>query len=302
MEKKPLVTVLTPTYNRVHLLETLVQSLCRQSAQDFQWLVVDDGSTDETEQYFAELKKRELPFAWEYHRQENGGKHTALNTAHPYIQGELVLILDSDDYLTDDAIETIETDWPKYSGRDDLCGLNYFKVKPDGTNVSAENPKDFYIANYVDYIINNWIRGDHCEVVRADLLKASLFPVYPGERFMAESWLWNTVAAQHQWVYRNKAIYVCEYLEGGLTKSGRALRMKCPYGMMDDCRKYFTNRVCATVRLKEMLLYWVYAHCAGYSFTKTMETSGRPAGMALMALPGALLYSYWKKKYLGEKK
>lgn len=57
MEKKPLVTVLTPTYNRVHLLETLVQSLCRQSAQDFQWLVVDDGSTDGTEQYFAELKR-----------------------------------------------------------------------------------------------------------------------------------------------------------------------------------------------------------------------------------------------------
>ena len=74
MEKKPLVTVLTPTYNRVHLLETLVQSLCRQSAQDFQWLVVDDGSTDGTEQYFAELKKRELPFAWEYHRQENGAE------------------------------------------------------------------------------------------------------------------------------------------------------------------------------------------------------------------------------------
>ena len=78
--------------------------------------------------------------------------------------------------------------------------------------------------------------------------------------------------------------------------------MKCPYGMMDDCRKHFTNRVCVKVRLKEMLLYWVYAHCAGYSFTKTLETSGHSAGMALMALPGALLYSYWKKKYLGEKK
>lgn len=234
MEKKPLVTVLTPTYNRVHLLETLVQSLCRQSVQDFQWLVVDDGSTDGTEQYFVELKKRELPFAWEYHRQENGDKHTALNAAHPYIQGGLVLILDSDDYLTDDAIETIKTDWPKYRGRDDLCGLNCFREKPDGKNISAENPEDFYVANYVDYIINNRIRGNHCEV--------------------------------------------------------------------DDCRKCFTNRVCVKVRLKEMLLYWVYAHCAGYSFTKTMETSGRPAGMALMALPGALLYSYWKKKYQGEKK
>ena len=115
---------------------------------------------------------------------------------------------------------------------------------------------------------------------------------------MAESWLWNTMALNYKTVYRNKTIYICEYLEGGLTKSGRALRMKSPLGMMDDCRSYLNDEVCLKVRVKEMLLYWVYARCAGYSFAKELSTSGRPVGMTLTAIPGWMLYFYWKKKYL----
>ena len=230
--------------------------------------------------------------------QENGGKHTALNAAHPYIKGDVVLILDSDDYLTPDAVETVEREWPCYRNRPDLCGMSYFKGKEDGTHLGVANPADFYVADHLHYRVNQGIRGDHCEIVRADLFKKYPFPVYPNERFMAESWLWNTMALNYKTVYRNKTIYICEYLEGGLTKSGRALRMKSPLGMMDDCRMYLDNRVCIRRRVKEMLLYWVYARCAGYSLGKTLSTSGRPVGMMLTALPGMMLYSYWKRKYL----
>ena len=134
--------------------------------------------------------------------------------------------------------------------------------------------------------------------MRTDFLKKYSFPVYPGERFFSEGWFWNTLAMNYKTVYRNKTIYICEYLEGGLTKSGRALRMKCPLGMMDDCRMYLNNKVCVVVRIKEELLYWVYAKCAGYSFKRALSTSGRPVGMMLTALPGMMLYSYWKRKYL----
>ena len=112
-----MVTVLTPTYNRVNTLPKLVDSLCRQTRTDFQWLVIDDGSTDDTEAYMETLKQQNLPFEWEYHKKENGGKHTALNAAHPYIKGDVVLILDSDDYLTPDAVETVEREWPCYRNR-----------------------------------------------------------------------------------------------------------------------------------------------------------------------------------------
>ena len=91
--------------------------------------VIDDGSTDDTEAYMEALKQQNLPFEWEYHKKEIGGKHTALNAAHPYIKGDVVLILDSDDYLTPDAVETVEREWPCYRNRPDLCGMSYFKAR-----------------------------------------------------------------------------------------------------------------------------------------------------------------------------
>ena len=88
-----MVTILTPTYNRAKTLPKLIESLCGQTSTNFQWLVIDDGSTDDTEAYIEALKQQNLPFEWEYHKKKNGGKHTALNAAHPYIKGDVVLIL-----------------------------------------------------------------------------------------------------------------------------------------------------------------------------------------------------------------
>lgn len=296
-----MVTVLTPTYNRANTLAKLVDSLCRQTRTDFQWLVIDDGSTDNTETYIEMLKQQDLPFEWEYHKKKNGGKHTALNAAHPYIKGDVVLILDSDDYLTPDAVETVEQEWSYYLySRPDIAILNYFRGKKDGTHLSIAHAQDTYIDDDIHYRVNHHIKGDRCEVVRTDIFKKYPFPAYPNERFMSESWLWNVVALNYKTVYRNKTIYICEYLEGGLTKSGRALRMKSPLGMMDDCRSYLNDEVCLKVRVKEMLLYWVYARCASYSFAKALSTSGRPVGMTLTAIPGWMLYIYWRKKYVPE--
>lgn len=292
------LTILTPTYNRVGMLPKLVESLCMQTAKDFQWLVIDDGSTDATEDYFEELKQKNLPFQWEYHKKENGGKHTALNAAHPYIRGEIVLILDSDDYLTPNAVETVESEWLFYRHRAEICGICYFKGKEDGTHLSVANAEDTYIDDDIHYRLNQRIHGDRCEVVRTKLLKKYPFPVYAGEKFFSEGWFWKKLAENYKMVYRNKIIYICEYLEGGLTRSGRALRMRCPLGMMDNCRVCFNDEVCTRVQIKEMLLYWVYAGCAGYSFIKTLTTSGKPIGMFLTVIPGRVLYQYWKHKYL----
>lgn len=214
-----MVTILTPTYNRAKTLPKLIESLCGQTSTNFQWLVIDDGSTDDTDSIFEELKKYDLPFQWEYHKKENGGKHTALNFAHPYIKGEVVLILDSDDYLTDDAIETVEKEWPLYRNCADICGMSYFRGKKDGSHLSVANAQDVYIDDDIHYRVNQKIKGDRCEVVRTVLLKKNPFPVYQGERFFPEGWFWNTLAMNYKTVYRNKTIYICEYLEGGLTKA-----------------------------------------------------------------------------------
>lgn len=166
-----MVTVLTPTYNRAKTLPKLIESLYSQTSKNFQWLVIDDGSTDDTDSIFERLKNYDLPFQWEYHKKENRGKHTALNFAHAYIKGEVVLILDSDDYLTDDAIETVEKEWPLYRNCADICGMSYFRGKKDGSHLSVANAQDVYIDDDIHYRVNQKIKGDRCEVVRTVLLK-----------------------------------------------------------------------------------------------------------------------------------
>ena len=100
-----MITILTPTYNRAELLKSLFASLCSQTCFDFEWLIVDDGSTDDTSLVVKTFKSDKFPIR--YYLKENGGKHTALNYSHPYIKGELLFIVDSDDILTPDAINTI---------------------------------------------------------------------------------------------------------------------------------------------------------------------------------------------------
>ena len=298
MDKRVIVTIITPTYNRKNTLPALVESLCKQTRKNFQWIVIDDGSIDGTSDYIEKLKTQKWPFEWEYYYKINGGKHSALNAAHAYIKGELVLILDSDDYLTEDAVETIEEEWEAYREHQDICGMSYLKGKVDGSYLSRKNQKEFYIDDDIHYRINKNIKGDRCEVIRTNILKNYPFPIHVGEKFLPESWLWNKVALNYKTVYRNKVIYICEYLDDGLTKSGRALRMKSPLGMMDNCSTYFMKCVCKKRQLKEMILYWVYAKCAGYSFVETLKKSGCRFEMFLTMVPGYIVYFYWKRKYL----
>lgn len=291
-----LVTVLTATYNRMNCIDNLYRSLLRQTRRDFQWLVIDDGSTDGTEEYFRGLVNSEGMII-EYHKKPNGGKHTALNYAHPYIKGELVFMVDSDDYLVDDAIETVICDWEN-DRADNICGPSYMKQTTDGKMLSRANKQNVYIADDIEYRINKNIEGDRCEIVRSDLFRRFPFPEFPGERFMSEGWLFRKMAINgYKTAYRNKVLYICEYLEGGLSKSGRALRMKCPLGMMENCKSFLVPNVVLKVQCKEMVLLWVYGLCAGKKMKDIVAFSGRPYIMRLVQPFGYILYRTWKKKY-----
>lgn len=290
-----IVTILTATYNRKEQLTKLYKSLCAQTKKDFQWLVIDDGSSDDTEQYILSLKADD--FLIEYHKKENGGKHTALNFSHPYIKGELVFMVDSDDYLEDFAVQCILEEWDNYNNRNDVGVLSFRKKMKNGEILSSEVVEP-YIVDDITFRVNHSIKGDRSEVIRADLFVKYPLPEFKNEKFMGEGWLFRRIANRYDTVYFNDAIYTCDYLENGLSKSGRRLRMKCPYGMMENCKSFFVPRVRTIIKLKEMILYWVYAACAGYSFKKTIQTSGNIFGMIVTVIPGKILYIYWKNKYL----
>lgn len=121
-----MITVLTPTYNREKTLKRAYESLLSQSKKDFEWIIVDDGSTDNTKSLiegFINENKLDIKYIYK----TNGGKHTALNVGTNKAKGELLLILDSDDYLSDDAIELCYKYWKKYKDDKTICGMTFLR-------------------------------------------------------------------------------------------------------------------------------------------------------------------------------
>lgn len=220
------ITILTPTYNRAYILPQLYSSLQKQQDKSFKWLIIDDGSEDNTEYLFkswTQQEKYSAGFIIEYKKKENGGKHRAINYAMQYINTEYTFIVDSDDYLTEDAIlkiniwlDTIKTE-KRIAGVAGLRGnSDYVRIGDFPKRIG----KDKYIDAYNTDRISKKLTGDKAEIYKTDLLQKFLFPEIEGENFLSESVVWNKLA-YHGYMVRwfNSIIYITEYLEDGLTKN-----------------------------------------------------------------------------------
>ena len=162
------LSIITPTYNRANLLSACYASLCQQTDLDFEWIVIDDGSTDDTEAVTRNFQTDSFPVF--YRKKNNGGKHTALNAAHDLIRGKYVLILDSDDTLIPDAVASIKMEWGKWEN-DEAVGIVTFLK---GSTVNDPNcivhdwGKPVDIMRYRRTCIHS---NDCCEVIRTELFK-----------------------------------------------------------------------------------------------------------------------------------
>ena len=223
------ITVFTPTYNRAYILENLYRSLQRQSYGDFEWLVVDDGSSDGTEALFDRWRREENPFPIRYVRQENGGKCRAINHGLKLARGELFFTVDSDDYLTDDALEKVarwEAELPKYGK---FCGIVANRgYAPDYT------PNQLFDGAFLDgnaFDMYGVINGERALVFYTDIHRRYLYPEFPGEKFMTEAVTWNRMAYDGYRIrFFNDIIWIWEYKEDGLTKAGYKVFLDNPQG------------------------------------------------------------------------
>ena len=254
------VTVFTTTYNRAHLLEHLYESLLTQTNKNFEWLVVDDGSTDNTEELFREWIK-EKSFPVRYIKQANGGKHRAINKGVKEANGELFFIVDSDDQLTCDAIDVICSTCNKNSIKG--AGLCYRKCDITKNKVlGASFPKEGLVASSLELTYRYNILGDKAEIFYTSVLKEFPFPEFVGEKFVPESLVWNRIALKYKMVCYNKPIYLCEYLNDGLSSQFSRLRKENPrayslYYKEVFIGKYttFNERLKALIRCAQCCLY-----------------------------------------------
>lgn len=289
------ITILTPTYNRRDGVKNLWESLQSQTVKDFEWLIVDDGSTDDTKGLIEQLRP-ESDFPIRYIYKANGGKHTALNAGIKEIENELTFIVDSDDCLSKDSVASILKTNRKYSARSDLCGYTFLRSFPDGKingKVFSPNEK---MASYIDARVNaDDTNADKAEVFRTSCLKEFPFPEYPGEKFLGEDMVWVRMARKYKMVHVNKAIYIGNYMEDGLTNNRRKHNIASPIGCMHRAEEFMESDIKFRYRVKGSLQYIIYGRFAGMRLGDLMHQS-RHKVLVAVCIPFALaLHWKWRK-------
>lgn len=290
-----MITVLTPTFNRGGRLQSLWNSLQKQTVKDFEWLVVDDGSTDGTKNLITQLQeKSDFPIRYIY--KNNGGKHTALNVGIQTICSELIFIVDSDDCVTDDAVESILKIHKKYRSQNNICGYAFLRAFPDGKVNGKKFDVNEKIGSYIDVRVNGDDTGaDKAEVFKTHCLKEFPFPEYPNEKFLGEDLVWVRMARKYEMVHINKAIYVGNYLEDGLTNNRRKHNIASPVGCMHRAEEFMESDLKTRYRIKGGLQYIVYGRFAGVKVVDLIRKS-RHKVLATVCTPGGLfLHSRWSK-------
>ena len=225
------ITVFTPTYNRGYCLERLFKSLLDQTFKDFEWLIIDDGSTDNTEKLVENFQKSCKDFPIIYKKTENGGKHRAINRGMSLVNGEMILFMDSDDWLRKDALEwiiKIDESIPK-NEKQKYAGVQGLRVHTDGKLIGRTFSGDKVVDCTTLEREKFNIYGDKAEVYYTNVISRYPFPEIEGEKFVTERLVWNKMAHDGYKVrYFNEGIYYCEYLEDWLTHGGNVLYAKNP--------------------------------------------------------------------------
>jgi glycosyltransferase involved in cell wall biosynthesis len=220
-------TVMTPTFNRAHTLPRAYASLQEQTFRNFEWVVVDDGSTDHTPE-LVEGWHTDSFFPIRYIRQANLGKHVARNRAVTVARGRFFVGLDSDDWLLPHALHRILEVWEEIpvERRDGFLGVAGRCALPDGTKVGHDLPAHFLDSEEIELRGRFHIAGDNAGMSRIDVLRAFPMPEFEGELYVTPGVVQNRIAQRYKTRYFDEVIKIADYQEGGLTDRSRLIRMQ----------------------------------------------------------------------------
>ena len=227
-----MITVVTATFNRAHLLIDLYESLCRQTSLLFDWIVVDDGSTDGTSDIIQQWILQQPPFHIELILKENSGKNRAINDAVKIVSTPFTMIVDSDDYLTDDAIAFLSKAAREVEKSEEIAGVACLRgndlLTPLDNPLFPEN--DFVVASNLERKRYH-LEHDACEVYKTAVLASHPFQVWRTEKFVPEQIVWNQLALEgYRLRWYNRITVIARYQASGLTSSTWDLLKNNPMG------------------------------------------------------------------------
>lgn len=209
------ITVFTPTYNRAYCLDQCYQSLIRQTNQDFIWLIIDDGSTDNTEELVGSWIK-ENKIAIRYHYQENQGMHGGHNAAYRLIETTLNVCIDSDDFMPDNAIEKILVNWDIVKDKPEFAGIVGLDADSKGNIIGTPIPENIKKTTLYDIYNKHKVKGDKKLVYRTEVVKKyPAYPIFEGERFVPLGDLYLLIDQDYKLYPVNEVFCIVEYLPDG---------------------------------------------------------------------------------------
>ena len=284
-----LVSLFTPTYNRSYTLDRLYESLVNQTDKNFEWIVVDDGSTDDTQEKVMAWEKDGL-IKVRYFYQRNSGKPSAHNRGVEEAQGSLFCCVDSDDYLRCDAVEKIIATWEKRNSNH--IGILAFRVHIDGTPITqiGDSVSQSTLRGAYKY---HGLKGDTMLVFDTSVIKKYAFPIIEGEKFIPEGYLYNKLDREGMLIIFREGLYICEYQPDGYTANVDRL-------LFNNYKSYIFH---VNTRSREVDIFIeqyfdsirytaiAFAHLRGQ-----IISNAENKGMAFLALlPGYLLY---RRRYM----
>ncbi len=256
-----MITVFTPSYNRKLELEKLYNSLLRQDTTNFEWLIVDDGSKDDTKDYIKKLKK-DNKININYIYKENGGKQSAYNRGLEEAKGDIFLCIDSDDILMDNVLSSIESDFKRIKNNNDLAGIIYAQsyISNKEKVIGTYFPDDNLIDTYFNIYHKHKVTGDKLIVLKTKVAREYYFPLIDGEKFIPEALIFNRISLKYKLKCSNKIVACKEYLEDGYSNNYFNLVKRNPKGNM----LYFKE-----LYLLDKSIYNIYGYILFGIYSKT---------------------------------
>lgn len=258
-----MITVFTPTFNREHTLERLFNSLKRQTCLNFEWIVVDDGSNDNT-LALLESFKEEVDFDINIISQINSGKHIAINLGVKEASTNWFFIVDSDDKLASDAVKVIDDKIKELTDR--TVGVAFRKAHLDGRIIGAELSDSPYHIHATPSEASRLFAGDLAYIFKTKSLALNLFPNFQGEKFVPELYIWNKIADNGLIEFWGKEIiYLCEYMEDGYSFNFKKNLMTNPKGFS----VFYKDQIFRESEIKFKIKNTIrYLQCIYYRFKK----------------------------------
>lgn len=285
------ITVFTPAYNRADLLPNLYESLLRQSSRDFIWLVIDDGSTDNTREIVEEwIREEKIDIQYVY--KENGGLHTGYNKAIDCMDTELSICIDSDDYLTDDCIGTVLKFWDEHKA-EDIAGFIGLDIRPDGSIIGGLLPD----MKTVDPLwLTELDAGDRKYVIRNDCYrKVYPMPVFAGEKNFNPHYLVLKLCRDYRFLVLNKPLCVVNYQPDGMSANMFRQYLNSPNSFAQYRKVIMENPNTSFPFLVKTTIHYVSSSILSKNKHFVRE-SPRKLLTVLMIPFGLLLAGYIKKK------